>query len=268
MAQKKAQQTKSSRSATQTPARKKPLTVFVAVFVVVVLGVMVFLVYRNNQESKASHAEFAATQEDFKEAENSFKKASQGLVDTADECDKSYKDYGLCSSLRKTHKEIEDEYSAVKQEVESLDSSDVPRASSTLKNSIVTVQGLERTANEAVTNYKESLLQAVKDEHAALVSEVYGNLKAAQALLSESQGKTSDEDLWTAFSRILELQARELPQQELVEGDDINAYISSTEKLRVENSAIISTTNHLREIYEKGPQGDGQDAPAEQNNQG
>lgn len=243
---------KSAQSATR---KKNPRAILIAVLVLVVVAVTAVLVYRNNQQSKATHAEFAATQEEFGVSEKLYKQAAQNLVKTADECEKSYAQYNLCSTLATAHKEIEADYAAVKEEVDAIDSNNeesLDDAITKLKASVSTVKELESKANDSVASYEKSLLQSVQDEHSTLVDEVCTNLKEAKALLSVSEGKTSDEDLWKVFSSMLDVHSKEVDKNTDVKGEDVDAYIAASEILRVENAAIVSTMNHLKEIYDNG----------------
>ena len=56
-----------------TAVKRNPRTILIAVLVLVVIAVTAVLVYRNNQQSKATHAEFTATQDEFSASETSYK---------------------------------------------------------------------------------------------------------------------------------------------------------------------------------------------------
>lgn len=246
------------KGANATGIRKNLRAIFIAVIVLVVVIVTSVLVYRNNQQSKATHAEFAAAQKEFATSETSYKESSQKLVNTADTCKKSYESYNLCSTLTQAHEDIAAGYSVVKEEVDTIDSNNeesLDDAIANLKSATSTIQELDRKASDAVTTYEESLLKAVQDEHSNLLDEARTNLKEAKALLSASEGKTSDEELWKAFSRILGVYEKELDKNAEVKDDDVDAHIASSEVLRVENAAIVSATNHLKSIY-KGASSD------------
>lgn len=246
--------TKSASTAKSTG--KKAVTILITILVIALVGVTAFLVYRNNQASKATHAEFEAAQKDFVAAETAYKEASQKLANAEKECEHSYQEYKLCSALTTARDEAEKEYSTVKETVDSLSSESVDemeKASQTLKSSIETVQDLKNKANDAVTTYEDDLLTAVQNEHDALVTEARTNLKEAKALLSTSEGKTSDEELWNAYSRILDVHEKELNKQDGIKGDAPDTYIASSEILKVENAAILSAMNHLKAIYENAP---------------
>ena len=96
------------KGANATAAKKNPRAILIALIVLVVVVVTGILVYRNNQQSKATHAEFAAAQKEFGASEESYKKSSQNLDNMANACEKSYAAYDLCSGLTKTHSEITD----------------------------------------------------------------------------------------------------------------------------------------------------------------
>lgn len=237
---------------------KKAITILVTILVIALVGVMAFLVYRNNQASKATHAEFEAAQKDFATAETAYKEALQKLANAEKSCENSYQDYKLCPALTKARDEVESEYTAVKEKVDALASESVDEmeaASTELKSSTETVQNLGNKASDAVTTYEGDLLKAVSDEHEALATEARTNLKEAKALLSTSNGKTSDEELWKAYSRILDVHEKELNKQDGVKGDNPDTYIASSNVLKVENAAIVSAMNHLKEIYENAPAG-------------
>lgn len=255
MAKKDADTTAKSPSAGKSIG-KKIVTILVTILVIALVGVTAFLVYRNNQASKATHAEFEAAQKDFATAETAYKEASQKLVNAEKDCEKSYQEYKLCPALTTALDEGEKEYAAVKETVDALSSESVDemeKASETLKSSIETVQDLENKASDAVTTYEEDLLKAVQDEHDTLATEARTNLKEAKALLSASKDKTSDEELWDAYSRILDVHEKELSKQDSVKGDEPDTYISSSDILEVENAAIVSAMNHLKAIYENAP---------------
>ncbi|MBR5950762.1 MAG: hypothetical protein IKZ87_04940 [Actinomycetaceae bacterium] len=247
---------KKSTEQTSAAGAKKAVTVLVAILVIVLVGVMSFLVYRNNQASKATHVEFETAQKDFSTAEAAYKEAEQGLASAQRTCEKTYTNYELCPALAKVHTEVNKEYAAVKEEVDSITTETVDemeKASATLQTSTETVSELKGKANDAVATYEKDLLKAVTDEHNALATQVRTNLKEAKALLSTSKDKTSDEELWNAYSRILDVHEQELNKQDEVKGDNPDSYIASSEILKVENAAIISATNHLKEIYENQP---------------
>lgn len=255
MARKDADKTAKSSSAAQSTG-KKAVTVLITIFVIALVGVTAFLVYRNNQASKATHAEFEAAQKDFVAAETAYKEASQKLANAEKNCENHYQEYKLCPALSKAFNEAEVEYSAVKEEVDALSSESIDemeKASATLKSSIKIVQDLENKASDAVTTYEEDLLKAVQNKHDTLAAEARTNLKEAKALLSTSKDKTSDEELWDAYSRILDVHEKELNKQDGVKGDDPDTYIESSDILTVENAAIVSAMNHLKAIYENTP---------------
>lgn len=184
-----------------TGAWKKWLAL-IAVLVVAAGGGIGWLVHSNNVAQKATHAEFSDAQKAWEKADDSFQEASQKLKGAANGCAKAYGDYDVCPALVSTRDSVDSEYAKVEAEVNAIDASAVdkmPEATKTLQTATATVQDLERTADKAVDTYESDLLKAVREEHSTLLEQARTNLKEAQALLSTSEGRTSDADLWKPF---------------------------------------------------------------------
>lgn len=244
-----------AKGAAAPPARKskKNLAILVLVVIALLAAGIAWLVHSNNVQSKATHEQFAAAESAFRKADTSYKEAAQKLKTEANSCTKSYSAYDVCPALSNARTDIEKSYADVAKQVEAIDANAVdkmPEATQTYKTSTSTVQELERRAVKAVEDYSDALLEAVRKEHAEAMNEARTNLKEAKALLSTSEGRTSDVDLWKAISEMLAVHEKELDAQDKVSSDKPEEMIASTQIVRTESAAIESEMNHLNAIYD------------------
>ena len=230
----------------------KNLAILVLVVIALIAAGIGWLVHSNNVQSKATHEQFAAAESAYKKADTSYKEAAQKLKTESGACTKSYSDYDVCPALAKARTDIEKSYEDVSKQIGAIDASAVdkmPEATQTYKTSTSTVQELERRAVKAIEDYSDALLKAVSDEHAGAMNEARTNLKEAKALLSTSEGRTSDADLWNAISAMLAVHEKELEAQNEVSSDKPEEIIAATKVVRTESAAIESEMNHLKSIY-------------------
>ncbi len=241
----------------------------VPVFVVIVLvsAAIAWLVHANNVQSKVTHEEFASAQKTFEKADVSYKEAAQKLKNEAGSCMKSYSEYDVCPALTAAHENVEKVYSEVVRKVDAIDPKAVdrmPEATQTYKEETSRLQDLERKAASAVEDYSAALLKAVRDEHSTAMNDARTQLKEAKALLSNSEGRTSDEDLWEAVKKMLSVHGKVLAEQEEVDSSDPDAVIEATKVVRTETAAIESEMSHLKAVYDaKGTSSPGESESAD-----